>query len=347
MDRQERFPDHVITNHGSDKPVEINMKFGTIPGLDKPVSRLVQGATAVPQFDEKVILEGLEAAVEFGCNTFDTAHIYYGGQHERALGKWIRERGNRESVVILAKGAHHSSDRSRVTPFDIAADLHDSLARMKVDYVDLLVLHRDDPSVPVGPIVDSLNAHVKEGKVRAFGASNWTHDRIAEANAYAKDRGLIPFVASSPQYSLAEQVKEPWLNCISIGGPDCEDAREWYRRENLAVFAWSSLAGGFLSGRLMRNTVDAYKAEFGTLALDSYGSEANFQRLDRAAALAKSKDVTVPQIALAWVLNQPLNIYALVGAATRDQFAANAAALDIDLTPREIAYLDLQADTPD
>src|SRR5580700_8868739 len=109
------------------------MKFGNVPGVDKPVSRLVHGATGMAQYDDALVHAGLDAAMEFGCNTFDSAHIYYGGAHERALGQWIRDNGVRDKIVILAKGAHHNSDRRRVTPYDIAADLHDTLARLKVD----------------------------------------------------------------------------------------------------------------------------------------------------------------------------------------------------------------------
>jgi len=242
------------------------MKFGNVPGVDKPVSRLVHGATAVPQFDEAGVTAAFDAAFEVGFNAFDSAQIYYGGQHERALGKWIAANGIREKVVILAKGAHHNSDRNRVTPFDIAADLHDTLARMKVDYVDMLVLHRDDPAVPVGPIVEALNLHVREGKIKAFGGSNWSHERIGEANAYAREHGLVPFALSNPQLSLATMVKEPWHNCVSVSGPACDEARDWYRKEGLAVFAWSSIAGGFLSGSLNRMNIEEYKSKFGTLA---------------------------------------------------------------------------------
>jgi len=322
------------------------MKFGNVPGVDKPVSRLVHGATAVPQFDEAGVTAAFDAAFEVGFNAFDSAQIYYGGQHERALGKWIAANGIREKVVILAKGAHHNSDRNRVTPFDIAADLHDTLARMKVDYVDMLVLHRDDPAVPVGPIVEALNLHVREGKIKAFGGSNWSHERIGEANAYAREHGLVPFALSNPQLSLATMVKEPWHNCVSVSGPACDEARDWYRKEGLAVFAWSSIAGGFLSGSLNRMNIEEYKSKFGTLALNSYGSEENFQRLDRAFEIAEAKDVTVAQVALAWVLSQPLNVFALVGSATRDECRANAAALDIVLTQQEMDYLDLRADAP-
>src|ERR1051325_9347486 len=172
------------------------MKFEEISGIQKPISRLVQGTVPLSSKDPDAGYALLDGVFALGCNTFDTAHVYGGGDQERFLGRWIKERGIREQVVILAKGCHHNQDRQRVTPFDIVGDLHDSLARMHVDYLDLYVLHRDNPNFPVGPIVEALNEQVRDGRVRAFGGSNWTHQRIAEANAYADEHGLIPFACS-------------------------------------------------------------------------------------------------------------------------------------------------------
>src|ERR1051325_8602759 len=106
------------------------MRYGIVDGLDKPVSRLVQGTMPISskKLDESFAL--LDSVLEQGGNAFDTAHIYGGGDCERVFGRWLSERGVREKVVILAKGAHHNQDRKRVTPFDIESDLHDSLARM-------------------------------------------------------------------------------------------------------------------------------------------------------------------------------------------------------------------------
>src|SRR5690606_6316038 len=116
----------------------------------------------------------------------------------------------RDKVVIVGKGAHLNRDRRRVTPWDITSDLYDSLARFQTDCIDLYLLHRDDPDFPVGPIVEVLNEHLRAGRIGAFGASNWTVERIQAANAYAAEHGLEPFVASSPNLSLADQIKEPW-----------------------------------------------------------------------------------------------------------------------------------------
>ena len=321
------------------------MKYGQVPGIDKPISRLVQGTMPVSskRLDEGIAL--LDAVFAEGGNTFDTAHVYGSGDNERVFGQWVRERGVRERIVILAKGAHHNQDRNRVTPFDIAADLHDSLARMKVDYVDLYLLHRDDPSVPVGPIVEALNEHIRAGRIRAWGGSNWTHHRIQEANAFAQNRNLIPMAAISPQFSLAEQVKEPWTNCVTITGPQNEDAREFYAESQMPVFAWSSLAGGFFSGRIRRDHRD-FEDYYMKLAVDCYAVEPNFLRLDRAEELAIQKGVSLPQIALAYVMNSQLNVFALVGCQNGDEFRANAGALEITLTPEEIAYLELRFESP-
>jgi hypothetical protein len=195
------------------------MQYGRLPGIDKPISRLVQGTVPLDPDDLDASFALLDAVHELGCNAFDTAHVYGNGDRERMLGRWIRERGLREKVIILTKGAHHNADRRRVTPFDITSDLHDSLARLQVDAIDLYVLHRDDPEVAVGPIVEVLNEHRKAGLIDAFGGSNWTHERIRAANVYAEAHGLTPFVVSSPQFSLAEMVEPPWTGCISIGGP--------------------------------------------------------------------------------------------------------------------------------
>jgi aryl-alcohol dehydrogenase-like predicted oxidoreductase len=316
--------------------------YGTVPGVDKPISRLVQGTVMVHSEDESNSFALLDAIFGLGCTAFDTAHVYGNGDNERTVGRWVNSRGIRDRVVIIGKGAHHNVDRRRVTPFDITADIFDSLARFKFDYIDLYLLHRDDPAVPVGPIVEVLNEHLRAGRIRAFGGSNWSARRLQEANDYARERGLTPFVASSPNFSLAEQIEEPWENCISIGGPKEEAQRAWYRETRMPVFAWSSLAGGFFSGRLNRANADEHRE---ALYHRSYVSEANLQRLERAAELAQEKGLSIPQIAMAYVMNSPLEVFALVGCESATEFQANVDALEVKLTPEEMAWLDLRRDS--
>ncbi|MEZ4831677.1 MAG: aldo/keto reductase [Caldilineaceae bacterium] len=317
------------------------MEYSHVTGVAKPISRLVQGTVMLyeDQIDEN--FELLDAIFDAGCTTFDTAHGYGGGQCERVLGRWIKERKNRDDVVILTKGAHHNRDRQRVTPYDITADLHDSLARLQVDFVDLYLLHRDNPAVPVGPIVEVLNEHHKAGKIGAFGGSNWSPARIAEANAYAAANGLKPFVASSPNFSMAVQKEEPWPNCLSISGPVAADDRAWYAAQQMPLFVWSSLAGGFLTGRFRRHNLDTFSGYGDELVVRCYCTEENFQRVDRAEDLGKQKGLTLPQVALAYVLSYPdLDVFALVGTRTGDEFRENVHAAQVKLTADEIAYID-------
>ena len=320
------------------------MQYGDLPYLEKPVSRLVQGTVMLSSEALTESFGLLDEIYALGGNTFDTAHGYGEGDCERVLGRWVNERGLREQVVIIDKGAHHNQDRKRVTPFDITADLFDSLARLQLDAIDLYLLHRDDPTVPVGPIIEALNEHQQAGRIQAFGASNWSLARLQAANAYAADHGLAPFQVSSPNFSLAEQIKPPWPDCVTISGPENEAVRAWYQASQMPLFTWSSLAGGFFSGRFRPDNLPTFTDYLDNLCVESYGSEANFRRLERAEALAVAKGLSLPQIALAYVLNQPLNIFALVGCRTGAEFADNLAALFLKLTAEELAWLNLQVD---
>ncbi len=320
------------------------MQYGKLPGIDKPISRLVQGTIPLSSAKLEASYKLLDDIYALGCTTFDTAHVYGNGDVERTFGRWMNDRGLRDKLVIIGKGAHHSPDRQRVTPHDITSDVFDSLARFKTDYIDLYLLHRDDPAVPVGPIIETLNEHLAAGRIHAFGGSNWTHTRVQEANAYAKAHGLQGFTASSPNFSLAEQVKEPWANCITISGPQNAEAREYYTQTHMPLFTWSSLAGGFFSGRFTRDNLDSFTDYYDKLCVTSYCYEDNFKRLERVRQLSQEIGLSIPQVALAYVMNQPLDIYALVGCQNGAEFTANIAAADHRFSPETLAWLDLRSD---
>jgi aryl-alcohol dehydrogenase-like predicted oxidoreductase len=322
------------------------MTFGDIPGIDKPVSRIGQGCMMLKSGEGQAESNRiLDAAWASGIRLFDHSHIYGGGDCERAFGVWLAERGVRDELVILDKGCHPMKGEKRVTPEHVRGDLAGSLERLGVDHVDLWLFHRDDPEQPVGPLVETLNELKAAGKMRAFGGSNWTHERIAEVNEYAYAHGLTGFVASSPNFSLAEQVDSPWgPDCITISGPANEAARRWYAENGIAVFSWSSLARGFLTGRIRRDNFEEVRDQFEEHTIRCYVTDDNWKRLDRAAELAADRGLSIPQIALAFVLHQPMNIFALVGSYTREETEANLAALAARLTPEEIDWLDLRRD---
>ena len=300
------------------------MKYRRFEPLDRELSQLVLGTTVYRDQPEDVSVELLDAWLELGGTIIDTGREY--GMSERIVGRWLRERGLGDEIAILSKGAHQDEIRRRVTPADIAADLHESLAELGRDAIDLYLLHRDDPAVPVGPLVECLDEHRRAGLIRAFGASNWTTERLAEANAHAAAHGLEGFSCSSPSLNLARQNEPPWLDCLSAADPD---SRTWYARTGLPLFAWSAQAAGFFAGS---PSPDAARV---------YDSADNRERLRRATELARTRGCSAHHVALAWVLHQPFPTFAIIGPRTVDQLRDSVAALDVELTPDECRWLDL------
>ncbi len=277
----------------------------------------------------------LDAAFDAGCNTFDTARAYGAGLSESLIGKWIRSRRVRDKVVIVGKGGHpDASWTSRLSPEALTEDLDRTLSSLAVEHVDLYLLHRDDPSIDVGPIMETLHTFVQAGKVAAIGASNWSHARIEEANTYAAERGLTPFVASSPQLSLAEMVSVPWSGCLSITGDEGAAARAWYAATQMPVLAWSPLGGGYLT---QRNA--AADTQSGP-----YTSEANIKRRDRLHELAARRGVPAEQLALAYLLQQDMKVIPVVAASTPARIRDLLAATGIPLSLEDRNWLDLRAD---
>jgi len=313
------------------------MRYAYFPPLSRKLSRLVLGSMVFSREALDLTFTLLDAWRAMGGNIVDTAHIYGGGESERALGLWLEARGCREEMVILSKGAHHNADRRRVTPEDITCDLRDSLARLKVETIDLYMLHRDDPSVPVGPIVEVLNEHLRAGRIRAFGGSNWTPARLEAANAYAASRGLVGFVASSPNLALAPPSEPVWDGCVSACDPA---SRAWYARTGMPLFSWSSQARGFFTGRF---SPDALSDE---TMVRVYFTPENWERLRRATELGAARGFAATQVALAWVLHQPFPTYALIGPQSVQELESCATALEIPLTPEEVRWLNLESEPP-
>lgn len=333
------------------------MRYGSIPHVDKPVSRLVFG-TAMPTMfaafrsvygEAEDFPQRLSAAFSLlddmyaeGVNCFDCSD-HYG---EEPLGEWLEARHLHDRVVILTKGAHHNKWRKRVTDFDILHDVHNSLAKLKTDHLDIYLLHRDDPSVPVAPIVDVLNRCYDEGKLGAFGVSNWTVERIIEANEYAAKHGLQPFTVSSPNFGLADQVCDLWGGgCVTISGPSNRENRRWYAENHIPIFAYSTMARGFFSGLVKSDAPERAAEIMDAPGLKGYACPENFERLRRCELLAKEKGLTVPQIAMAWIFNQKaLDVYALVATSRRENMRMNVQAAELDLSEDECRWLDLEID---
>ena len=299
----------------------------TLPWMAKPLSRLVLGIDNQRAFPHLAAMA--DDFFERGGNAFDTAHIYGGGLMEELLGQWFTHRGTREQSVLIIKGAH--------TPFCDPENLRRqflvSLERLRTDYADFYLLHRDNPEVPVGEFVDVLDEFRQAGKIRAYGGSNWSMDRLREANDYARRTGREPFRVVSNNLSLARMMVPVWEGCESAKG------REWttfLQESGMALLAWSSQARGYFVPGFRGNDPEIARC---------WDSEENRERRRRATALAEEKGVTPINVALAYVLSQPYQSCALFGPRTIAETRTSLPGANLLLTPEELAWLDLE--TPD
>jgi aryl-alcohol dehydrogenase-like predicted oxidoreductase len=285
------------------------MRTGRIPGYERDLSRIAMG-TVRPE-------PGLwESYLAAGGTCFDTAR-HYGDESEGELGRFLERAGARDGVVLVGKAAHTPDCR----PDAVAADLDRSLELLRTDRLDLLLLHRDDPAVPVGEFVDALDAEVRAGRADAVGVSNWPADRFDAFNAYAGRHGRAPALLLSNQLSLAEMVEPVWAGCLRADPA-------WHERTGAPLLAWSAQARGFFSGRPEDDEVRR-----------SWLSPANAERRARAERLGRRLGAAPVSVALAWVLGQPFPAFAVVGPRDRTELDACLAAVDLALRPDDLRQL--------
>ncbi len=297
-----------------------------IPGLDKPVSRLLMGTMEPTNIVYASVM--FDDFFARGGNAFDTAYIYGAGASERALGQWVANRGLREQIVIVDKGGHTPF----CNPVDLSRQLLESLERLQTDYIDVYMTHRDNLDLPVDEFVDVFNEHVHAGRIRLYGVSNWSIARVEAANAYATAKGLHGISVLSNNFSLARMVNPLWSGSLSVSDPA---SRAWLTRTQLPLLPWSSQARGFFvhgDPNYLSNTE----------LVNSWYSEDNFRRLARVKEAATQRGVTPLNIALAYVLNQPFPTFPLVGPYALAETRTLLPALSITFTPDEMRWLNLE-----
>jgi len=316
------------------------MRYIEISGLSSPVSIVGLGTTSKSFTTEPDAAPDLmEAFLAAGGNLVDTAHIYGFGASEQTLGRWLEESGRRDELILLTKGCHPTVDPddffgtpwvSRVTPDAIRTDLNESLERLRTDHVDIYLLHRDDETVDSGPLIETLNEEQERGRIRVFGASNWSVERIVEANAVAARNGLNGFVVSSPGLSLARPTRQRYPGTLFAD----DTIRQWHQSSRMPLLAYSSLSAGFIN----RSPSDPPTDD----DAGPYYSNENFERIRRAKEIAETKNVTGLQVALAFVLRQAFPVVGIIGPSSVPNLESALGVLDVELTPQEMAYLDLK-----
>ena len=283
--------------------------------------------------------EILDRYAELGGNVLDTARVYgkiaedIPGDSEKVIGRWLKDRPDREKFVISTKGGHppvRNMSRSRLDRANLTDDVQRSLEALSVVRIDLYWLHRDDVTRPVGDIVETLNGFYENGWIEIAGVSNWDPARIREANAYAAAHGLRGIGGNQLQYSLAVQESPSDPTCRSMTA----EAWRMHRDEGLLCFAYSSQAKAIF-------TVLAEKGEeaLSKKARERFLTPENRAIFDRIQKLGRETGLSAGSIALAYLTCQPFRTVPIVGASRPEQLNGLAEAGDAILTPEQVRYL--------
>lgn len=279
----------------------------------------------------------MDAYLDMGGNLIDTARVYSdwvpgeAGRSERILGDWMAERGNRNRIVLATKGAHPrlgSIHTPRMSAGDVEEDLNLSLKALRVDCIDVYYLHRDDRGRPVEEILTMLEGFRKAGKIRRYACSNWRADRMMEARACAAGRGFQGFAANQIFWNMGS------VHSAGLSDDTCEafDApmREAFLATGMLAAAYSSQANGFFT-----------KLEKGMPVHGSvYDTPANRRVYEKAREIAAGTGMSMTDIALSYILSQPIPSIAVVGCKNMGQLQTTMAAAETSLTQEQLAALE-------
>lgn len=281
----------------------------------------------------------LDHAIKSGFRMFDTAHSY--GNAEKNLGMWMNSRKVRDELVIIDKGCNPGQKGSDdiFSAGTIRNQLNQSLERLKTNYIDFYILHRDDPSKPVDEIIEELNACKAKGFIGRFGASNWSFERIQEANSFASSHDMEGFTAVSPNYCLADYIHDPWGGSVSLSGAEAAEYRKWLEETQIPVFNYSSLGRGYLSGKFRTDGDKPIEECLWFAPIQEYDCEMNREKLRRAEKLAKEKSASVSQICLKWLFMQKMNLFPIVSPTSEDHMLEAVTAQMLEMSEDEASWL--------
>jgi aryl-alcohol dehydrogenase-like predicted oxidoreductase len=284
--------------------------------------------------DEKTSFALLDAFVDAGFNLVDTADVYSrwvpghsGGESETVIGRWLKASGKRSRIVLATKvGMDMGGGNVGLSPRWIREAVHASLKRLQTDHIDLYQAHKDDPDTPLEETLATFADLMREGKVRAIGASNYSAPRLAEALATSQRLGLPRYETLQPMYNLMERPAfEAELE------PLCA-------REGLGVINYYGLASGFLTGKY-RSEADLSKSPRGAGA-KKYLNERGLRVLAALDAAAETAGATPAQVALAWQMARPSITAPIASATSPAQFAELAPAASLQLDSATLQAID-------
>ena len=298
------------------------MTFGGAPGIWDHIGQLQQGEA------EGLIGRSLDA----GINFIDTADVYSEGLSETITGQALKNlKVPRDRVVVATKVLGETGSKgvnsAGASRYHIMDGVKASLKRLQLDHIDLYQIHGIDPITPIEETARALDDLVRQGHVRYVGVSNWAAWQIAKALGIAERDRLARFESLQAYYTVA--------------GRDLErELVPMLRSEQLGLMVWSPLAGGLLSGKVDRHTATAQGSRRASFDFPPVNVERAYDCIDLMRQFAEPRGVSVAQIALAWLLHQPVVTSVIVGAKRIDQLDDNIAATEVRLTADELAAID-------
>ena len=281
--------------------------------------------------DEEESRPFIQRALEMGINFFDTADMYSRGVSEEVLGRALKDFARREEVVIATKVFYPTKEgpnQRGLSRVHIMHAIDDSLRRLGTDYVDLYQIHRWDSETPIEETLEALHDVVKSGKARYIGASSMYAWQFSKSLYLADLHGWTRFVSMQNHYNLVYREEEREMM------PLC-------RSEGIGVIPWSPLARGFLAGNRSREEWgETVRAKTDDFAQSMYYQDEDFEVVQRAQEIGERHGVSSAQIALAWLLHRNGVTAPIVGASKMRHLEEAVAALDIELSEEDIAYLE-------
>jgi aryl-alcohol dehydrogenase-like predicted oxidoreductase len=285
-----------------------------------------------PEQAERIVSMALDA----GINFFNTAERYSWGISEEVLGKALGAR--RQEAVVITKinpARKPGPNDGGLSRKHIIEGCHASLQRLGTDYIDLYEIHEFDKFTPLEVSLRALDDLVRQGKVRYIGCSNFTGWQLMKALAISGENGWEKFVTLESKYSLAAR----WLEYELV--PLCLD-------QGVAILAWSPLHGGYLTGKYRRNRPLPAGTRFDSMQDRSWkvDPEKLFNIVEELEKIATEHDATIPQAAMNYLLRKPGVSSLIFGVRTAEQLEENLKASDWEMTPEEVARLDIISEPP-
>ena len=286
--------------------------------------------------DQNEVDEQIKIVIDAGVNFIDTANIYSEGLSEVMIGKAMKNLGlNRDDLVLATKvrGSMGSSENDRgLSKKHIIKQVEGSLKRLGTDYIDLYQIHTADPLTPIEETIKTLDDLVRSGKIRYFGASNLAAWQLMKGLAYSQYNHLDKFASLQANYSLdvrdVEREVVPMLLDQKIG-----------------MMIWSPLSGGLLTGKYKRGG-QKEEGRLNNFPFPPFHEERAYNILDVLVPMANQKQVSVSQLALAWLLHQPVVTSVIIGATKLYQLEDNLKAIEVEFTVDEINQLNQVSNLP-